>query len=383
MTNSGSGLKKLIIYGVLIIFSVFVTLVIVARVHQELRLAQETNKEAITVVQIIKATANSANDLIILPGSVLAWHEADLYSRANGYLKEWYVDIGYQVKQGDVLAIISRPELDAKLAAAKDNLKSITAQYELAQITADRWSKLVETDSVSKQDNDNKSYEAQSLASQLKEAQANVDNLSAYVSFEQIVAPFDGTISLRQTDLGDLINIGSNGTQAPLFHLVQTDPLRLYVNIPQTYVSELTRDMAVSLRFAEHPGRVFSAKLLKMSGAINPKTLTLEAEFKVQNTDHILLPGSYTAVELSLARPQDSVIIPVNSLIFQEHGLQVATVDENHHVIIKNIEIGTDYGNTVQINSGLKPGEEIIINPIDTLYSGQLVMVSQVDKSIL
>ena len=232
------------------------------------------------------------------------------------------------------------------------------AKNVLAQITANRWVHLVKTDSVSKQARDNKVYEAEALAAAVVEARANRDRLLELVSFERVIAPFTGTISLRQTDIGALINIGSDPAQAqPLFKIVQSDRLRLYVNIPETYSSKIKPNMAVDLVFAEHPGQHFLARLLKTAAAIDPITLTLQAEFVVQNKRGILLPGSYTTVEFLLATSADSVILPINTLIFRAQGLQVAIVEKDNHVTLKNISIAVDSGSHVQVDSGIKPGD--------------------------
>ena len=199
-----------------------------------------TEHRAITRVQTINAKPTDTKETIALPGMVLAWHEAPIYARSKGYLKEWYVDIGDKVKKGDVLAVIERPELQAELHEAEDYLKVVSAQYELAKITAKRWSELVKTDSVSKQAYDNKRYDAAAYLAELRKARSNLEKLRAFVSFDKIIAPFDGVISLRQTDIGALINIGSHPIETkPLFKIVQTDPLRLYVNIPQMYSSRI------------------------------------------------------------------------------------------------------------------------------------------------
>lgn len=340
------------------------------------RLIRETNDMAIYHANVVLAQATQPTEHIILPGSVLAWHEAAVFARAKGYLKQWYVDIGYTVQKGDVLAVIERPELDAEFLEAKDYLNVILAESELAQITAKRWGRLVKTDSVSKQANDNKNYAAQAYDARVSQARANVEKLRAYVSFETVVAPFNGIISLRQTDIGDLINIGSNPSEAqPLFRIVQTDPLRLYVNIPQNYTSRITRNMHIDLRFDEYPGKVFSATLLKYSGGIDPITLTLQAEFEVQNKDNILIPGGYTQVDFTLPSYSKSIILPVNTLIFRSDGLQVAVVGKDSHISIRNIQIGTDFGNTIQINSGIQVGEQVVLNPSDIVHDGQQVHV--------
>ncbi|MDP3560584.1 MAG: efflux RND transporter periplasmic adaptor subunit [Legionellaceae bacterium] len=341
-----------------------------------LSLDKQTNRNAIANVTVISAKATSKHEKIYLPGSALAWHEAPVFARTKGYLKEWYVDIGYRVKKGDLLAVIARPELDAQYEEAKAYLKMIIAQNDLAQITAKRWNNLVRTDSVSKQANDNKTYEAASLAAELVKARANLEYLTALVSFEKVIAPFDGTISLRQTDIGALINIGSNPAEAqPLFRIVQLDRLRLYVNIPQTYSSRITPDMQVTMRFAEHPGKTFPAKLIKTADAINPVTLTLQAEFEVQNQEEVLMPGSYTMVEFTITSYPNSVILPINTLIFRAEGLQVAVVNKDNRIDLRNITMGTDFGSEVQINSGILPGERIVINPYDYIHQGEYVHV--------
>lgn len=372
--------KQPILIAIGLLFTIAAVLFII-RYVAVIHLAKSTDLAAIVRVNIITPKPSAMEEKFVLPGSLLAWHEAPIFARASGYLKEWYVDIGYRVHKGDVLAIIERPELDAQLREAQYYLKVVVAQNELAQLTARRWANLVKTDFVSKQAHDDKRYQAAVLEAEVSKALAKVEKLRAYVSFEQVIAPFSGTISLRQTDIGALINVGSNPSQAkPLFRIVQTDPLRLYVNIPQTYATRIKPNMQVKLRFAEHPGRTFSAQLLKTAGAINPKTLTLQAEFKVNNKQGILLPGSYSVVYFSIPSFPNSMIIPVNALVFRQSGLQVAVVKKNNRIHLKNVVIGTDFGHYVQINSGIQPGERIIINPIDSLYQGQQVQV--VDSTV-
>jgi len=350
--------------------------VLFSRHLDALSLSRQTKLSAVRKVRVFEAKPTSQEERIYLPGSALAWHEAPVYARTKGYLKEWYVDIGYRVKKGDLLAVIERPELDAQYNEAKAYLKVVMAQNTLAQITARRWNHLVQTDSVSKQANDNKTYEAAALSAELVKAKANLDYLSALVSFERVVAPFTGTISLRQTDIGALINIGSNPAEAqPLFRIVQLDRLRLYVNIPQTFSTRITPNMQVTMRFTEHPGETFAAKLLKTADAIDPVTLTLQAEFEVQNQREILMPGSYTMVEFSIPSIPNSVILPVNTLVFQSAGLQVAVVDKHNRIDLRNITMGIDFGKEVQINSGVLPGERVIVNPMDSIHQGERVQV--------
>lgn len=356
-----------------------VTLVIVIfalRMLAAWHLKRHTLENAAPLVRTMQAETGVATEKIYLPGFVMPWHGATVYARAKGYLKFWYVDIGYHVRKGDVLAVVDRPELDAQLYEAEAYLKVATAQNDLAQITAKRWVNLLKTDSVSRQATDDKTYGAAALTAAMYQARANFNKLRAYVDFETVVAPFDGVITSRQTDIGDLINIGSEPAEAqPLFQIVQSDKLRLYVNVPQTYSTKITPKMKVHLRFAEHPGRVFTGKLMKTAENIDSVLQTLQAEFWVDNRDGTLYPGGYTMVELPIKQTKGSVILPVNTLIFQAAGLQVAIVDATNHVVLKNIEVGTDFGKVVQIEHGIQPGERIILNPPDSLYSGQLVRV--------
>lgn len=360
---------------------VLVLVIFTVRAFAGWRLKRNTLTNAVPLVRTIQAHTGNLTEKIYLPGFVMPWHGASVYARAKGYLKFWYVDIGFHVHKGDVLAVIERPELDAQLHEAEAYLKYATAQNDLAQITAKRWVNLLKTDSVSRQATDDKTYGAASLAATLFQARANFNKLRAYVNFEAVVAPFDGVISSRQTDIGDLINIGSNPSEAkPLFEIVQSDKLRLYVNVPQTYSTKITPNMTVSLRFAEHPGQVFTGKLMKTAENIDAVLQTLQAEFWVDNHDGVLFPGGYTMVEIPIQHEKESVILPVNTLIFQAAGLQVATVDATGHVVLKDIEISTDFGKKVRVDSGIQPGERIILNPPDSLYSGQRVQM--VDANI-
>lgn len=335
-----------------------------------------TLKDNVQMVKTITAKKATQVEHISLPGSLTGWHEAPLYSRANGYLHEWFVDIGYHVKKGDILATVERPELDAKFTAAKDYLEVMKANDKLAQITKNRWNRLVLTDSVSRQANDNKTYEALAISNAKNQAQSNVNKLGAYVEFEEIIAPFDGVISDRRTDNGRLINVGSFPLQnEPLFRIVQTNPLRLYVNIPQIYTPRLKQNMVFELRLNEFPGQTFKAKLLKTAEAIDPITLTLQSEFEVYNDNNTLLPGSYTTVEFFIPRDEEDIILPVNTLLFQADGLQVAVVDKENRIELRSVNIAKDYGDRVLINAGVKTGEKIIINPPDTLFNKELVNV--------
>jgi RND family efflux transporter MFP subunit len=339
-------------------------------------LKYQTVDNNIEIVRVVTATAPALSENISLPGSLSGWHEAPLYSRAKGYLHEWFVDIGYHVKKGDILATVERPELDAKFNAAQSYYKVMKANNALAIITKNRWNRLVLTDSVSRQANDNKTYDALAVRNATSQAKSNMDFLGAYVEFEKITAPFDGLITDRQTDNGRLINIGSMPLQnKPLFKIVQTNPLRLYVNIPQIYTTRLRKNMSFELSLNEFPGKVFKAKLLKTAEAIDPLTLTLQSEFEVDNHDNILLPGAYTTVHFFIPFDNTSVLLPVNTLLFQASGLQVAVLNKSNQVELRSVVIAKDFGNEVLINSGIKVSERVVLNPPDTLFNGELVRV--------
>jgi RND family efflux transporter MFP subunit len=351
-------------------------MIIASRIWSAIALHYQTNKRAIPIVATITAASAPSDEDVILPGNVEAWHEAPVYARTNGYIKKWYVDIGAQVKEGELLAVIETPELDAQLRQAEANLNVVLAQNKLAQSTAARWLDLLKSDSVSKQETDEKVNSAHALEASVIAAKANLVRLQELVGFERIIAPFAGTISARATDIGALINAGNNQSDKPLFRIVQTNPLRVYVKIPQSYASVIKPNMVVTLQFPEHPGQSFPAKLLKTAGAIDPTSRTLLAQFIVDNKNGELIPGSYTEVHFKMPTSAQMIRLPVNTLIFRAEGLQVATLDQNNEVVLKSITVNRDFGSFVEVRSGIKLGEHIIINPPDSIFNGEKVQVN-------
>lgn len=343
------------------------------RVAADRKLRRVTNQQAITNVSTMKATAESPNEEIVLPANVTAWHDSTIFARVNGYEINWLVDIGDRVKVGDLLAVISAPEVDAQLHQAEADLKTAQANYEIAHITAVRWRNLVKTESVSVQENEEKTSSEKATAEIVDSTRANRDRLLAMVNFERIIAPYDGVITSRTTDIGRLINAGSS--TVPLFRIEQINRLRIYVDIPQYYSTSITPDFTVQLYFAEHPSKIYPAKLINTAKAIDPSTRTLLAEFAVDNANYELLAGSYTQMHLLLPVNKNYVILPVNTLIFRSQGMQVASVDRNNKVIFKPITIGRDFGDTVEVVAGIKPGELVIINPSDSLNAGAKVHI--------
>lgn len=370
-----------IIIAAILAFAIVLILMFM-RVWAAIILRHETNAQSIIMVHTISAERAPLLEDIVLPGNVLAWHEAPIYARTKGYIKTWYVDIGSHVDKGSLMAVIETPELDAQLRQAEADLNVAIADDKLAQITAVRWKNLVKTDSVSKQETDEKVDTAIATAARVVAYRANRDRLKELVSFERLIAPFKGIISYRATDIGDLINIGSAPAEVkPLFRVVQINPLRLYVKIPQTYSSRIKPDMKVSLQFAEHPGQRFPARLLDTAHAIDPTTRTLLAQFVVENKNEELLPGGYTEVHFEMPSYPDAVRIPIGAMIFRKSGLQVATLDKNNRVVLKKVNVDRDFGNFIEIASGISVGEKIIINPSDSIYNGQQVRVDQTDNN--
>ena len=365
------------------LFIVFGIVVLVAlggiglRLHAAWALRSQTKEDAVPLVAVVKAMSGPATEDIVLPGNVQAWHEAPIYARTNGYLKDWKTDIGTQVKQGTLLAEIETPEIDSQLRQAEADLKTAEANNQLAQSTATRWKALLKTDSVSKQEADEKVSDAQAKAAAFASAKANRDHLRDLESFKRVTAPFDGTITARNTDNGALINAGSgNAAGLELFHIADISRLRIYVQVPQNYSGAIGPDITAELHFSEHPGKTYTAKLLKTSDAIDPASRTLLAEFETDNSNGELLAGGYTEVHLKLPAASSNIRLPVNTLIFRASGLQVATVDADNHAVLKTITMGRDFGNTVEIVAGIAPDEPVIVNPSDSLSDGQSVRIA-------
>ncbi len=372
-----SHLKKLPkpVLVILVVVLVLLLVNIFFRAYAAIHLKQQTVRDEFPLVSTVTAKSVGGTEQFTLPGDVKAWHDATIYARTDGYIKKWYVDIGSKVKKGDLLAVIETPELDAQLRQAEADLNTAIANNKLAQITSKRWVNLLKTESVSKQEVDEKVNSAAALEALVLASQANVNRLTELVNFERVVAPFDGIITARHTDLGALINQGSAGNVS-LFEIAQINPLRVYVKIPQTYAGRITPNMAVNLKFAEQPGKEFSAQLIQTAHAIDPKTRTLLAQFKVNNAKELLLAGGYTEVLFTLKMAADTVRIPVEALLFQAAGMQVAIVDKNNHVQLRSIKITRDFGAEVEVQSGIKPGEKIILYPPDSVIDGEQVRVA-------
>jgi RND family efflux transporter MFP subunit len=314
---------------------------------------------------------------IILPGNVQPYISSPIYARTNGYLKKWYFDIGAHVKQGELLALIETPEVDQQLEQARSNLLTAQANLELASITKTRYQGLLKSNAVAQQDVDNAvgTYNANNAI--VEADKAAVQQYSALVSFEKVYAPFDGVITARNTDIGDLINSGSSSTvKTDLFHIAQPGRLRVYVNVPEEYSRGIKVGMTADLSLAEFPDRKFQGKLVRTADDINLTTRTLLVEIDVDNPTGTLLTGSYAEVHLAVPTQASTFLVPVNTLLFRTEGLRVGIVKDGK-VVLTAVTPGHDFGDQIEIVSGVKANDQVIINPPDSIVSGQEVQIVQ------
>jgi RND family efflux transporter MFP subunit len=348
-----------------------------SRVKATTTLRTETAQAALTAVSVVSPKQTAPTDEIILPGNVQPFITSPIYSRTNGYLKKWYFDIGAHVKKGQLLAIIETPEVDQQLQQARSNLLTAQANLELASVTKNRYQGLLKSNAVSQQDVDNAVGTYNANKSIVEADKAAVEQYSALASFEKIYAPFDGVITARNTDIGDLISSGSGtGVKTDLFHIAQPGKLRVYVNVPEEYSQGIKTGMIADLTLAEFPGRKFQGKLIRTAEAINVTTRTLLIEIDVENPTGTLLSGSYAEVHLAVPTQASTFLLPVNSLIFRSVGLHVGVVKDGK-VTLTAVTPGHDFGNEIEIVSGLTANDQVIINPPDSIVSGQAVQIVQ------
>lgn len=350
---------------------------VLPRIQARANLRKETDEMAVPTVAVVKPKQSAPAAELVLPANVQAFVDSPIYARTNGYLKRWYADIGTRVKSGRLLAEIETPEVDQQLRQARADVGTAEANLRLAQITAERYAGLLKTDSVSKQDADNAEGDYAAKKAALEASQANVKRLEELQSFEKIYAPFDGIITARNTDIGALIDSGSSGgTRTELFHIAQPNKLRVYVNVPEAYSQSARPGLKAALTVPEYPGRRFEGTLVRSAEAIDQATRTLLVEIDVNNPTGTLLSGAYAQVHFNLPTVSSSYILPVNSLLFRSEGLRVAAVN-NGRAELKAITIGHDFGSEVEVVAGLKGDESIIVNPPDSLVSGEAVRVTQ------
>src|ERR1022692_4785130 len=348
-----------------------------SRVNASTTLRAETAQAALTAVSVVSPKQTAPADEIILPGNVQPFITSPIYSRANGYLRKWYFDIGAHVKKGQLLAVIETPEVDQQLQQARGNLLTAQANLELASITKTRYQGLLKTNAVSQQDVDNAVGTFNATSAIVEADKAAVQQYSALVSFEKVYAPFDGVITARNTDIGDLINSGSSSNvKTDLFHIAQPGKLRVYVNVPEEYSRGTKVGMTADLSLAEFPARKFQGKLVRTADDINLTTRTLLVEIDVDNPTGTLLTGSYAEVHLAVPTQASTFLVPVNTLLFRTEGLRVGIVKDGK-VVLTAVTPGHDFGDQIEIVSGVKANDQVIINPPDSIVSGQEVQIVQ------
>src|SRR5437879_439667 len=348
-----------------------------SRVRARTTLNTETTQTALPAVSVVSPKQTTPAEEIILPGNVQPFISSPIYARTNGYLRKWYFDIGAHVKKGQLLAVIETPEVDQQLEQSLSNLNTAKANLALSEITKNRYQGLLKSNAVSQQDADNASGTYNANKAIVEANQANVKQLQALQSFEKIYAPFDGIVTARNTDIGDLINSGSSSTvKTDLFHIAQPGKLRVYVNVPEEYSQGIKTGMTADLSLAEFPGRKFQGKLVRTSEDINVTTRTLLIEIDVDNPTGTLLTGSYAEVHLAVQTQASTFLLPVNALLFRSEGLRVGIVRDGK-VTLTAVIPGHDFGNQIEIVAGLKADDQIVINPPDSLVPGQQVQIVQ------
>jgi RND family efflux transporter MFP subunit len=341
------------------------------RLRHSKSLIAETRELAISTVSVTTPTHGSAPATLSLPAEVKAFVEAPIYARASGYLKQWKVDIGATVQAGQLLADIDAPELNQQLVGAKAELAQADAALELARITDARWAELLKTSSVSEQEAAEKHADLALKTANRDAAAANVHRLQDLESFTHVLAPFAGTVTVRSSDVGDLISSGKE-----LFRLADTHTLRVFVRVPQPATPGIAVGVDAEMRVPEVPSRKFNAKVVRTAGAIDPVSRTLLTELEVDNSKHELLAGSFAEVSFADVSPEMAMVLPSNTLLFRSEGTQVGIVGQDGKVELRKVTLGRDLGRTIEIVSGLKSNERVIINPADSLVSGATVRIA-------
>jgi RND family efflux transporter MFP subunit len=369
--------------------AVVLGVVIYSGIHQRAMAASNlgtvTERAAIATVNVVEPKSGAALEEIVLPGTTQAFIDTPIFARTSGYLKQWYFDIGAHVEQGQLLAVIETPELDQQLGQAQANLKTAQANEKLAQITATRWQDLLKTDSVSKQETDQAVQDLSAKQATVESMNADVQRLEQLQSYEKVYAPFSGVITARNTDIGALINAGAGGSQGltvvpqELFHMAAVNRLRIFVSVPEVDSDAAQNGAKAPLTLDEFPGETFQGTIVRNSDAIDLNSRTLNVEVDIDNRGGRIKPGAYVFVHLKLPdnakKATSSLIIPANTLLFRSEGLSVGVV-RGDHAELAPITIGRDYGSTVEVINGLKPTDQVIVNPSDSLTTGTPVRIN-------
>jgi RND family efflux transporter MFP subunit len=366
---------RLVGVAVLLLAIAVVAYGMISRASQSSRLRDLTEAQAVPTVSVVTPQNVENHSGLDLPGRLQAFIRAPIYARVPGYLKSWKHDIGSKVKAGDLLAEIDTPDLDQQLMQARADQNVAEANAKLAQISADRWQSLAGTDAVAKQDVDQRTFTLNANVAQVKAAQANVDRLVAEEGFKRLIAPFDGIVTARETDIGALINVGATGG-AELFVISETSKLRVYVSVPQNYVPTVPPGTKATISVPEHPGKTYSGTVEASSQAVSPSTGTTLMQIIVDNSAGEMMPGDYAGIHLQMDGAANVLSVPSSALIFDAKGLSIATVDANNHVLLKPVSIQRDLGAVIELASGLAPDDRVIENPPDGIGNGAEVRLT-------
>jgi RND family efflux transporter MFP subunit len=360
--------------GLLLLLAGSIAWGIRARLRADAALKQTTARDADPVVNVVYPKRGASTEEIVLPGNTQAFTDSPIYARTSGYLRKWYFDIGSRVKQGQLLAEIETPEVDERLRQARADLETAKANLGIAEVTAERWQRLWATKSVSKQETDQFVSNAKAMKATVESNIANVRRLEQLQSFEKVYAPFDGIVTARNIDVGTLIDAGANPQSRELFHMTAIHTLRVFVAVPEVYAQAGQPGTLASLTLDEFPGRSFRGHVVRTSNSIDPAARTLLVEVDVDNPNGELLPGAYVRVHLPVPGAAQAVTIPANTLLFRSEGLRVGVVRNGRAELVR-IKIGRDYGDAVEVLTGLNPGDAVITNPSDSLTSGTPVRI--------
>ncbi len=369
--------RKLLTVGVaaLVVAGLVAAGGIISRAKSNRELVQWTNQQAVPTVALAQLKQGDQYQNLRLPGTIQAYRKAAIYARVNGYLKSWELDIGAPVQPGQVLAVIDTPDLDQQLAQAKATLASAQASAELAAVTAQRWDFLVKRQVVSQQAADNATSDAAAKKAAADAAQANVRQLEAMETFKTIVAPFDGVVTARNTDIGALISPGGSAGQE-LFEVSDMDTVRIYVQVPQAFTAQLHPGLKATFEMPQYPGQHFDAKLVTTSNALNVPSRSMLVELQADNSAKKFSPGTYCQVQFQIPGDPNMVLVPATALISGDHGTQVAVLDNSNKVVVKSIQLGHDFGDTVEVVAGLSPSDRVIDSPPETIKTGDHVQLA-------
>jgi RND family efflux transporter MFP subunit len=353
---------------------------LISRARSNQDLVQWANAQAVPTVALAQVARGDAGQSLILPGNIQPYNKAAIYARVNGYLKSWNKDIGAHVKAGDVLATIDTPDLDQQLAQAKATLASAKANYDIADVTASRYGSLVKKQAVSLQLADQYAADAAAKKAVMDATEANVRQLEAMESFKQIVAPFDGIVTARNTDVGALINAGSTAGQE-LFEVSDLSRVRIYVQVPQAYSADVAAGTKATFEMPQYPGRKFDATLVTTSNAMNATSRSMLAQLQADNTDGKLLSDTYCKVNFQVPNDPNLVRIPATALIPVNRGAQVAILGDGNKISLKPVQLGRDFGDSVEVTAGLAPQDRVIDSPPETLQNGDVVQLAAATSS--